>query len=99
MLKNTYQGQFSLPLARVLKKESPAHCIETLQCIGVNEDLPVVTYDDTFGALASRVAWTFQYVGHQRSSILEYIRSVEKYGASHRKEVKYLQMAATSSEN
>jgi len=64
-------GAVSLPLAKILEKESPARCIELLQDIGVNEDLPVVTYDDTFGALAARVAWTFQYVGHQHSSILE----------------------------
>lgn len=64
-------GAVSLPLAKILEKESPARCIELLQEIGVNEDLPVVTYDDTFGALAARVAWTFQYVGHHHSSILE----------------------------
>ena len=64
-------GAVSLPLAKILEKESPERCIELLQDIGVNEDLPVVTYDDTFGALAARVAWTFQYIGHQHSSILE----------------------------
>jgi thiosulfate/3-mercaptopyruvate sulfurtransferase len=64
-------GAVSLPLAKILEKESPVQYIELLQDIGVNEDLPVVTYDDTFGALAARVAWTFQYVGHQHSSILE----------------------------
>jgi thiosulfate/3-mercaptopyruvate sulfurtransferase len=69
--KEHIPGAVSLPLARVLEKESPTHCIELLQDIGVNVDLPVVTYDDTFGALAARVAWTFQYLGHQHSSILE----------------------------
>ena len=69
--KEHIPGAVSLPLARILEKESPARCIELLQDIGVNEDLPVVTYDDTFGALAARVAWTFQYIGHQHSSILE----------------------------
>jgi thiosulfate/3-mercaptopyruvate sulfurtransferase len=64
-------GAVSLPLAKILEKENPAQYIELLQDIGVNEGLPVVTYDDTFGALAARVAWTFQYVGHQHSSILE----------------------------
>lgn len=64
-------GAVSLPLAKILEKENPAQYIELLQDIGVNQDLPVVTYDDTFGALAARVAWTFQYVGHQHSSILE----------------------------
>jgi thiosulfate/3-mercaptopyruvate sulfurtransferase len=69
--KEHIPGAVSLPLARILEKENPAQCIELLQDIGVSEDLPVVTYDDTFGALAARVAWTFQYVGHQYSSILE----------------------------
>ena len=69
--KEHIPGAVSLPLAKVLEKESPARCIELLQDIGVNEDIPVVTYDDTFGALAARVAWTFQYVGHKHSSILE----------------------------
>jgi thiosulfate/3-mercaptopyruvate sulfurtransferase len=69
--KEHIHGAVSLPLAKILEKESPSRCIELLQEIGVNEDLPVVTYDDTFGALAARVAWTFQYVGHQHSSILE----------------------------
>lgn len=69
--KEHIPGAVSLPLARILEKESPERCIELLQDIGVNEDLPVVTYDDTFGALAARVAWTFQYIGHQHSSILE----------------------------
>lgn len=70
-VKEHIPGAVSLPLAKILEKEDPALCIELLQDIGVNEDLPVVTYDDTFGALAARVAWTFQYVGHQCSSILE----------------------------
>jgi thiosulfate/3-mercaptopyruvate sulfurtransferase len=33
--------------------------------------MPVVVYDDTFGALAARVAWTFQYVGHTNTALLE----------------------------
>jgi thiosulfate/3-mercaptopyruvate sulfurtransferase len=69
--KEHIPGAVSLPLARILEKESPAQYVELLKDIGVSEDLPVVTYDDTFGALAARVAWTFQYVGHQHSSILE----------------------------
>jgi thiosulfate/3-mercaptopyruvate sulfurtransferase len=70
-IKEHIPGAVSLPLAKILEKESPERCVELLRDIGVNEDLPVVTYDDTFGALAARVAWTFQYIGHQRSSILE----------------------------
>jgi thiosulfate/3-mercaptopyruvate sulfurtransferase len=70
-IKEHIPGAVSLPLAKILEKESPERCVELLRDIGVNEDLPVVTYDDTFGALAARVAWTFQYIGHQHSSILE----------------------------
>jgi thiosulfate/3-mercaptopyruvate sulfurtransferase len=70
-IKEHIPGAVSLPLAKILEKESPQRCVELLQDIGVNEDLPVVTYDDTFGALAARVAWTFQYIGHPHSSILE----------------------------
>lgn len=70
-VKEHIPGAVSLPLARLLEKESPTRCIELLQELGVNEEIPVVTYDDTFGALAARVAWTFQYVGHQHTSILE----------------------------
>ena len=33
--------------------------------------MPVVIYDDTFGALAARVAWTFQYAGHSNTGLLE----------------------------
>src|ERR687884_235033 len=35
-----------------------------------NFQLPII-YDDTFGALAARVAWTFQYVGHTNTALLE----------------------------
>ncbi|HVX03428.1 MAG TPA: rhodanese-like domain-containing protein, partial [Nitrososphaera sp.] len=38
---------------------------------GITEKMPVVIYDDTFGALAARVAWTFQYVGHANTALLE----------------------------
>ena len=42
------------------------------EIIGVSEKLsPVIVYDDTFGALGARVAWTFQYVGHTNTSLLE----------------------------
>jgi thiosulfate/3-mercaptopyruvate sulfurtransferase len=33
--------------------------------------MPVVIYDDTLGALAARVAWSFQYVGHANTALLE----------------------------
>jgi thiosulfate/3-mercaptopyruvate sulfurtransferase len=61
----------SLPLAQVLSKDSPESVVEILENIGVSDKLPVIVYDDTFGALGARVAWTFQYVGHTNTSLLE----------------------------
>ena len=61
----------SLPLAELLSKDSPEGIVDILESIGVSDRLPVVVYDDTFGALAARVAWTFQYVGHTNTSLLE----------------------------
>ncbi len=61
----------SLPLARLLENDSPERVVQILQELGVTEKMPVVVYDDTFGALAARVAWTFQYVGHTNTALLE----------------------------
>jgi len=61
----------SLPLARILENDTPEKIIEILQELGVSDRMPVVIYDDTFGALAARVAWTFQYVGHTNTALLE----------------------------
>jgi thiosulfate/3-mercaptopyruvate sulfurtransferase len=61
----------SLPLARVLENDTPEKINDILEEIGVTDGMPVVVYDDTFGALAARVAWTFQYVGHTNTALLE----------------------------
>jgi thiosulfate/3-mercaptopyruvate sulfurtransferase len=61
----------SLPLARVLENDTPEKTVGILEELGVSDNLPVVVYDDTFGALAARVAWTFQYVGHTNTALLE----------------------------
>lgn len=61
----------SLPLARVLENDTPEKIVDILEELGVSDDMPVVVYDDTFGALAARVAWTFQYVGHTNTALLE----------------------------
>lgn len=61
----------SLPLAQLLAKDTPQGVVDILQNIGVSNKMPVVIYDDTFGALAARVAWTFQYVGHTNTALLE----------------------------
>ncbi len=61
----------SLPLAQLLEEETPAGIIDILQDLSIVDKMPVVIYDDTFGALAARVAWTFQYVGHTNTALLE----------------------------
>lgn len=61
----------SLPLARVLENDTPEKIVAILEELGVSDRTPVVVYDDTFGALAARVAWTFQYVGHGNTALLE----------------------------
>lgn len=61
----------SLPLARVLENDAPEKIVGILEELGVSDKMPVVVYDDTFGALAARVAWTFQYVGHTNTALLE----------------------------
>src|ERR1051325_1156957 len=61
----------SLPLARVLESDTPDKIVGLLNELGISDSTPVVVYDDTFGALAARVAWTFQYVGHSNTALLE----------------------------
>jgi thiosulfate/3-mercaptopyruvate sulfurtransferase len=61
----------SLPLGRVLENDMPEKIVGILEELGISENTPVVVYDNTFGALAARVAWTFQYVGHDNTALLE----------------------------
>src|SRR5580765_2049768 len=65
------ESAVSIPLATVLEAESPEKVIAIMQGAGIGDHIPVAVYDDTFGALAARVAWTFQYVGHANTSLLE----------------------------
>ena len=61
----------SLPLGRVLENDAPEKIVAILEELGISDRTSVVVYDDTFGALAARVAWTFQYVGHGNTALLE----------------------------
>lgn len=61
----------SLPLGRVLENDNPEKMVEIVEELGISDNTPVVVYDDTFGALAARVAWTFQYLGHDNTALLE----------------------------
>lgn len=61
----------NLPLADLLSDDSPERVLGLMASAGIGDDTPVVVYDDTFGALASRVAWTMEYLGHDNVSLLE----------------------------
>ncbi|MDW0120566.1 MAG: rhodanese-like domain-containing protein [Nitrososphaeraceae archaeon] len=69
--KEHIKTAISIPLAKVLDNDTPEKIILLLEQSGISDKTPVVVYDDTFGALAARVAWTFQYVGHANTSLLE----------------------------
>ena len=69
--KNHIPTSVNLPLANLLSDDSPEKVIKLVKSFGIDDETPVVVYDDTFGALASRVAWTFQYLGHSDVSLLD----------------------------
>ena len=50
----------NLPLASLLSGDSPESVVKLVEDMGIADDTKVVVYDDTFGALASRVTWTLQ---------------------------------------
>src|SRR5919107_1064877 len=70
-LKGHIPTAVCLPLAELLADDSPESIINILNNLGISDNTPVVIYDDTFGALASRVAWSFKFVGHKDVSLLE----------------------------
>ncbi len=61
----------NLPLANLLSGDSPESVVKLAEEMGISDDTKVVIYDDTFGALASRVAWTLQYIGHKDVALLD----------------------------
>lgn len=61
----------NLPLAHLLSDDSPERVLSLVNSMGIDDETPVVVYDDTFGALASRVAWTLEYLGHNDVTLLE----------------------------
>ena len=47
----------------------PERVVKLAENMGITDDTQVVVYDDTFGALASRVAWALQYIGHNNVAV------------------------------
>ncbi len=63
----------SLPLARVIESMDVSALASLFSSIGLDissNTKHVIVYDDTFGALAARVAWTLEYLGYERVSLL-----------------------------
>ncbi len=61
----------NLPLANLLSDDNPERVLKLVNTMGIDDETPVVVYDDTFGALASRVSWTLEYLGHSDVTLLE----------------------------
>lgn len=64
-------GASNLPLADLLSDDGPAAVARLAGSAGIGDQTRVVIYDDTFGALASRVAWSLEHIGHKDVSLLE----------------------------
>ena len=69
--KEHIMSAVSIPLSLIIESESPEKTVEIIGRAGIADSTPVVVYDNTFGALAARVAWTLQYIGHEKTSLLE----------------------------
>ena len=61
----------NLPLAKLLADASPENIVKIAEELGIGNETPVVVYDDTFGALSSRVVWALQYIGHENVKLLD----------------------------
>ena len=61
----------NLPLATLLSDDNPERVLKLVSSMGIDDETPVVVYDDTFGALASRVSWTLEYIGHSDVTLLD----------------------------
>ena len=69
--KGHIPSAINLPLANLLSDDSPERVAKLAGSIGIDDQSRVAIYDDTFGALASRVAWTLEYIGHRDVSLLD----------------------------
>jgi len=69
--QNHIPTSVNLPLANLLSDDTPERVKKLAESLGIDDETPVVVYDDTFGALASRVAWTLEYLGHHDVSLLD----------------------------
>ena len=64
------KNSVNLPLAKLLNDDSVENIAKIAGDLGISDNTPVVVYDDTFGALSSRVVWALQYIGHNDVKLL-----------------------------
>ena len=64
------KNSVNLPLAKLLNDDSVENIAKIAGELGISDNTPVVVYDDTFGALSSRVVWALQYIGHNDVKLL-----------------------------
>jgi len=69
--QNHIPNAVNLPLANLLSDDTPERAVKLFQSLGIDDETSVAIYDDTFGALSSRVAWTLEYLGHNDVSLLD----------------------------
>ncbi len=68
--KGHIPNAISLPLAKVLDAKDINELVEIFKSVGVSNERRVIVYDDIFGAVAARIAWTLEYLGHENVSLL-----------------------------
>ena len=61
----------NLPLSKLLADDSAESIQKIAQDLGISDETSVAIYDDTFGALSSRVVWALQYIGHKDAKLLD----------------------------
>ncbi len=60
----------NLPLSNLLSDDNPERVAKLVGAMGIDDSTHVIIYDDTFGALSSRLAWSLEYLGHENVSLL-----------------------------
>ena len=68
-------GAVNLPLARLLEDDSPETVAKIAGSLGIGDETRLVVYDDTFGAIASRIAWALEHTGHENVTLLDSVFS------------------------
>src|SRR5438093_12866792 len=69
--KEHIKSAVSIPLSLMIESESPEKTVEIIGRVGIGDSTAVMVYDNTFGAIAARVACTFHSIRHLKSTLLE----------------------------